>query len=1092
MLASILNLTPEQKRNVAKEIGPLHSVTEFCSNLLEATKEVPLKDKFAKLLPWAAKGGKIISEVTPLAKVLLKLVDEVVKEKDPDTLGLLACSLAYQRSAALALAQQGEPRDRIPFERSLESVRKDLKTVKSSSSLAGFSLAAPLAHPFVWQADDSLFLVVRSHNYSDSEWRQIQLHVHEQFRTDLVEVLSHGETAAKFEPFTRKLSLGDSSAAYAALNAHIERQRWLFEDKAVLNIEPFTLSEVYVDTDCGRLRWKDFPSASDSTASASGDTFDPFSEKCGGRYPLLETVLDYFRNPKFNDAVVIQGAPGCGKSSFTLRLANALRREGLRPLRIRLKFLNLKRNLSEALAQVVLQPEEDEDPALTGLSQCSDPFLNDSILHEKTKFGDADMCPYILILDGWDEISVAVNEGFETEVHRMLEGVRREFLDRRALKVRVLLTGRPSHAVERSLFLREDTPVLTIREYTADQLESYAAKVKTALQRAITPAVKSWPAVNWQNLGKVFATYRKNKSSLDILGLPLLAHLSLRLLAEWQGETDQLLSNRTALYRHLLDVTCAKAGKAASDPDDLYRQSRISGSHLRKMLQQTAIAITTYGNESIPFRELQLRLKKNRRETMEAADSAGRDHPLTSLMISFYFKGGREHLGCEFLHKSFREYLYAEAVTEMLKMYGQKLPVPLTRREPYWKDFQETDPRRQFSRELSQVLCPRPLTQEIRAHIKSLLEWEIRRSYGQRGPGKFAHEADVISFDQWELVRDNLTDLWDWWGEAVHLRPQPYRDDSDNLRYHPALVNELLDYSLPRDRSPDALEWWPGRLVNADANIGDALCQLNVWIHSVFLQLSRLQGVHEVHETGESSFGSVRYPYQSRYRHPNGVAVLFRPSGLGLNFFRNYCTRINASGNRQFPAHLDLDRVDLSNVNLSRIMFFQTNLSKARLKGTNFNLAILTFADISEADLEEASLFSAEVYQAHFAGANLKGAELKEAKLVHSLFDGANLSKANLMYTDLKGASCRNVNLRDANLIGVGLQRADLRGADLSGADLRRADLQRADLRGANFEGADLMQVDLREADIEGTNGLSEEHLANSAIKAAPEIEDVV
>jgi KaiC/GvpD/RAD55 family RecA-like ATPase len=94
---------------------------------------------------------------------------------------------------------------------------------------------------------------------------------------------------------------------------------------------------------------------------------------------LLETVLDYFRDPKFNDAIVIQGAPGCGKSSFTLRLANVLRREGLRPLRIRLKFLDLKKNLSEALAQVVLQPEEDEDPTLARLPQCSDPFLNDSI-----------------------------------------------------------------------------------------------------------------------------------------------------------------------------------------------------------------------------------------------------------------------------------------------------------------------------------------------------------------------------------------------------------------------------------------------------------------------------------------------------------------------------------------------------------------------------------------------------------------------------------------------------------------------------------------------------------------------------------------
>jgi hypothetical protein len=247
MLGSILNLTPEQKRQVEKEIGPLRSVTEFCAGLLEATKEIPLKEKLAKLLPWAAKGGEIVSEITPLAKVLVKLVDEVAKNKDPETLGLLACSLAYQRSAALALAQQGEPRNRVPFQNSLQSAREALKRLKIGVSLTGFSLEAPLAHPFVWQADDSLSLVVRSTGYADAEWRHIQRRVHDQFGADLVEVLSHGEGAARFEPFTTRLSLGGNTAAYAALNAHIERQRWLFENRPVLNVEPFTLGDVYME-----------------------------------------------------------------------------------------------------------------------------------------------------------------------------------------------------------------------------------------------------------------------------------------------------------------------------------------------------------------------------------------------------------------------------------------------------------------------------------------------------------------------------------------------------------------------------------------------------------------------------------------------------------------------------------------------------------------------------------------------------------------------------------------------------------------------------------------------------------------------------
>jgi hypothetical protein len=100
-------------------------------------------------------------------------------------------------------------------------------------------------------------------------------------------------------------------------------------------------------------------------------------------------------------------------------------------------------------------------------------------------------------------------------------------------------------------------------------------------------------------------------------------------------------------------------------------------------------------------------------------------------MISFYFKGGREHLGCEFLHKSFREYLYAEAVVEMLKDNGRKQSGSLANRAPYWKDFHESDPRRMFSRELSQILCSYPLTHEIQAHIASLLAWEVERASGK-------------------------------------------------------------------------------------------------------------------------------------------------------------------------------------------------------------------------------------------------------------------------------------------------------------------------------------------------------------------------
>ena len=41
-----------------------------------------------------------------------------------------------------------------------------------------------------------------------------------------------------------------------------------------------------------------------------------------------------------------------------------------------------------------------------------DLFLRGAIWNEEVTFGRARICPYVLILDGWDEISVSVTEGF--------------------------------------------------------------------------------------------------------------------------------------------------------------------------------------------------------------------------------------------------------------------------------------------------------------------------------------------------------------------------------------------------------------------------------------------------------------------------------------------------------------------------------------------------------------------------------------------------------------------------------------------------------------------------------------------------------
>ena len=86
-------------------------------------------------------------------------------------------------------------------------------------------------------------------------------------------------------------------------------------------------------------------------------------------------------------------------------------------------------------------------------------------------------------------------------------------------------------------------------------------------------------------------------------------------------------------------------------------------------------------------------------------------------------------------------------------------------REPYWKDFDERDPRYKLVRDLANLTAPQWLTQEVTRYLAELLEWEIERSVEQ-APKLRVGATKRLSLDEWRSVRDGLSDLWDWWGEG--------------------------------------------------------------------------------------------------------------------------------------------------------------------------------------------------------------------------------------------------------------------------------------------------------------------------------------
>ena len=983
-------------------LAKYRGVSELIADVMEATTSLDILEGLKQASPWAEALGNALGDALPPVRFLLKLATELsTAGDDANKLGYLAATLAYHRAFEQAwLAMPAETSAKLKKVADPQLRKKALADLRAATTsevydFSTFTYEGAQQTPFFRDAEKYLQLSTAGLGFSEAEFLDLQRMVRAHFVANLKIILTDKSTSERFAPFRALISLDSREArAYAALHQHAVHQCWLFEEQPALKSEPFTLAQVYIETDCGVLRWEECTTQAERPEGGR-NAVDPFNEQFGGRHPLVETVLELIADSKFKDAIVIQGVAGSGKSSATLRLAWELVRQGLRPIRIELKHLDSRDSvpIDEALPLAVRMNDADSKSNTGAVVFGKDLFLDGAIFNESVAFRGTEICPYVLILDGWDEISIGAAAGFQQRMARMLEAIRVQFFRNRKFPVRVLLAGRPSHAVEQSRFLLSDTRLLTVRSLSPDQLAAYVAKVKAAAQ--VQPDGKGWSLAKVVALPKVVERYRSafeeaagagepESGSLEVLGLPLLAHLALRLLAARPADAEELLENTTSLYRNLVDLVVGQAAKPPEAAEAIAESAMLKGAELRQLLRGTAEAMTTFGAEAIPFGELAVRLGLEDHELDQRAVAAG-DEPLSRLMISFFFKGGRKELGVEFSHKSFREYLFAEQVVAVLEDYGRKVSAPLPERELFWRDFNEADPRRDFCHRLAELLGPVWVTPEVALHLHFLLAGKIA-SAGQ----------DALA--AWCRIRDFLADAWDWWGEGVHLRPQPTRKSGNWLFEGKALVVEIIENKRTRSDFRECPV--PVRTTSIDAHLGDGLFLLTSTVHAEL----QFRGGRQRDESAiafRQSVESVEYVrcYQRRLVRKAGDLLAFVPTGPDRTFFYNYCARINAGGYRPFgpfPA--------------------EAYLRGAYLRGVYLNGAYLSGADLRGADL---------------SGADLRGADLR----------GADLSGADLSGADLRGAFLSWAFLSGADLSGAYLSGADLSQADLHGADLSRADV---------------------------------------------------
>jgi dsDNA-binding SOS-regulon protein len=1063
-------LSKNEQENIRKMLGPAKTISEYLSKAAKYLKEGKgLAKSLAESAPWLKDVAEAAGAATPIVGFAVKLAEKWLEQTHPYELGAVACTLAYQDAAREAVEQIWTSalgyQDAMKIDDRVAERIRNLPPAEEAD-LSSFSRDMALQHAFARRADDILSELTQAAGLDEEQRVKVFNLTHERFIRKLDLLLSDKKSATKFAPFKEWMEMDSGrQAALAALQIHAKYQRDQYLSEPLFKREPYALGHIYVSTECGKMTWGEIRGPRDvrrgEDLARPAERCDPFSENHGGRHNLLDTAIGYITDRNFKEPIVIQGVAGAGKSSFTLLLCAKLWAKGFHPLRIRLKRLRLSSSLIDALNEAVELTDEGRLADLP-IARPKDLLLGGEIF--RTPYGgDHNLCRYVLILDGWDELDLSDSRPFREKVGEMLREVRRFFLDpQRTPRVRVIVTGRPSPDVVESKFLNDDTPVLTMRPIRPQQLREFVERLDDALG-SVPPKVAvenpdEWRVPHQHTLDKAFSKYEETfnaslpkydedgkikepgrapkSNSLEVLGLPLLAYLTIRVMAQTvksggplekqQAVINGMVENPTLLYRSLTDMTCEKAGKAALDErdsgDEVERQWREVGWNLRERLRRTAAAMFVLGVEHISREEWKRRVLQN--ETEERETQTAEDHPLTRLMISFYFKGGQPEQGCEFAHKSFREYLFAECIVETLKDYGRNLKEKDAERIPsrkYWRDFspEEDRPLYDFSREMAYLLASQWVAPNVWRHLQSLIEWEIARaatpSNASPDDGQFnGLPTEALSFKRWKYVRDGLADLWEWWGDCAHMRPQVKTDRWKKSIIEPPFVDELIRLAAPLTAELNETLPLEGA-TNMDAHLGDALCQICAMVHFyVALYIAMNEGLEWL-EPGKLEYvrSDRKRKCQRLAKHEQIELVLFAPSGeYGRSghtnpAFKHYCARINSafgSPLREFPSRALLYGVNLAHANLFVSNLIDARLNFANLSGVNLNCSNLARAKLARASLRNASLSHSNLNLANLSHASLVSASLDGASLNLASLDGANLSDASLNGADLSEA----------------------------------------------------------------------------------------
>src|SRR5262249_52071393 len=250
------------------------------------------------------------------------------------------------------------------------------------------------------------------------------------------------------------------------------------------------------------------------------------------------------------------------------------------------------------------------------------------------------------------------------------------------------------------------------------------------------------------------------------------------------------------------------------------------------------------------------------------------------------------------------------------------------------------------------LLAPQWVAPNVWDHLQHLIKWEISRAAtASKASADHDHlsglPTQALSFERWKYVRDGLADLWEWWCDCAHLRPQVKTERWKNAVARPPFVEELIRWAAPltaEENEALPLE----SATSMDAHLGDALCQICAMVH---FYVAVNEGLEQIEpETLEYVKSDGKRRHQRYAKRDQIEIVLFAPGGGDVKSdrfnpnFKHYCTRINSAFDgplREFPSRAILNGANLNGASLNGAILNGASLDHASLNGASLNGANL-------------------------------------------------------------------------------------------------------------------------------------------------------